>query len=325
MSQLSFRGNKYIVKKGDTVLDTLLSHGHNIPCSCKAGMCHACKMKIVEGNVPQIAQGGLKDTQREEGYFLSCQCKPQEDLCVSLPTEVDKKYSAQVISLNKLSDDIIQLIVKLNQPMSFHAGQFINLWKDNHLHRSYSIANLPSKENLIEMHIRYMPKGELSSWVFYKLKEGDVVDIQGPLGDCFYHLNKENKTKPMLLAGTGTGLAPLYGILSDALKQKHQGKIYFYHGALSDKQLYFVKKIRQVIQKYDSVYYIPVALKSSGFVKDVVEGDLDKEVLKTTDSFDGWNVYLCGDAQMVRKIQKQVFLKGASLKSIHADAFIPHA
>ncbi len=325
MSQLLFRRKIYTVKKGDTVLDTLQANGLNIPSSCKVGTCHACKMKIVQGNVPKIAQNGLKDTQIEEGYFLSCQCKPEKDLSICLPSEIEKKYSAKVISLIKLSTDIMLLRVKLNQQMTFHAGQFINLWKDNHTHRSYSIANIPNKANLIEMHIRYMPKGELSSWIFFKLKEGDIVNIQGPLGDCFYHLNKHEKTKPILLAGTGTGLAPLYGILNDALKQKHKGKIYLYHGALTDGELYFVKKIRKLIQNYDSVYYIPVAVKVSGHVTDVVEGDLDKVVLQTADSFKDWNIYLCGNAEMVRKIQKQIFLKGASLKSIYADAFILNA
>ena len=76
---------------------------------------------------------------------------------------------------------------------------------------------------------------------------------------------------------------------------------------------------------HDNVYYIPVVLKSSGLVDGVIEGTLDEEVLKTADSFANWNIYLCGDPQMIKKIQKQIFLKGASLKTIHADAFIPYA
>ena len=83
--------------------------------------------------------------------------------------------------------------------------------------------------------------------------------------------------------------------------------------------------MQKLMKNYDSVYYIPVVLKSSGLVDGIIEGALDQEVLKTTDNFSGWNIYLCGDAQMIKKIQKQVFLKGASLKAIHADAFIPYA
>ena len=89
--------------------------------------------------------------------------------------------------------------------------------------------------------------------------------------------------------------------------------------------LTFVKNMKKLMKNYDSVYYIPVVLKSSGLVDGIIEGALDQEVLKTADNFSGWNIYLCGDAQMIKKIQKQVFLKGASLKAIHADAFIPYA
>ena len=325
MSRLYFKDDVYTLKPGISVLDRLLDGGHQIPHSCKAGICHACKLQVNSGVVPEAAQKGLKETEKSEGYFLSCQCRPKEDLHVCLPAEVDKQYSAEVISLNKLSDDIIQLIVKLDQPMSFHPGQFVNLWKRNQLHRSYSIANLPSRENLIEMHIRHMPNGKLSSWVFFELKKGDSVGIQGPLGDCFYQISKQDKIKPMLLAGTGTGLAPLYGILMDALEQNHQGKIYIYHGALADTQLYYVENMKKLTKNHDNVYYIPVVLKSSGLVDGVIEGALDEEVLKTADSFASWNIYLCGDVQMIKKIQKQIFLKGASLKTIHADAFIPYA
>jgi len=324
MSRLYFKNDVYTLKSGTSVLDRLLDGGHKIPHSCRAGICHACKLQVRKGVVPKVAQRGLKVKEISEGYFLSCQCKPKEDLHVCLPTEVDKQYLAQVISLNKLNHNIIQLIVKLDQSMPFHPGQFINLWKNNQSHRSYSIANLPSQENLIEMHIRHMPNGELSSWVFFELKKGDSVSIQGPLGDCFYQIKRQDKIKPLLLAGTGTGLAPLHGILLDALKQNHQGKIYIYHGALSDTQLYYVENMKNLTQKHDNVYYIPVVLKSSGLIEGLTEGVFDEEVLNTTDSFTDWSIYLCGGVQMIKKIQKQVFLKGASLKAIHADAFIPY-
>jgi hypothetical protein len=39
-------------------------------------------------------------------------------------------------------------------------------------------------------------------------------------------------------------------------------------------------------------------------------------------SFADRRVYLCGDAGIVQLIKRQVFLAGASLQQIHADAFI---
>jgi ferredoxin len=126
MSRLYFKGDVYTLKSGVSVLDRLLDGGHQIPHSCKAGICHACKLQVKRGVVPKEAQRGLKETEKSEGYFLSCQCKPKEDLHVCLPAGVDKQYSAEVISLNKLSDDIIKLVVKLDQPMPFHPGQFVN-------------------------------------------------------------------------------------------------------------------------------------------------------------------------------------------------------
>ena len=84
------------------------------------------------------------------------------------------------------------------------------------LARSYSIASLLTDDSL-ELHVRVLPEGRMSQWLASTARVGHADGDPGPSGDCFYTAGREDQ--PLLLAGTGTGLAPLFGIARDALRQ----------------------------------------------------------------------------------------------------------
>lgn len=54
-----------------------------LPSSCRAGMCGRCKMKLTDGNVKVLADDGLTDDEKNEGYVLACSCIPQSDLTLA--------------------------------------------------------------------------------------------------------------------------------------------------------------------------------------------------------------------------------------------------
>src|ERR1019366_6954129 len=123
----------------------------------------------------------------------------------------------------------------------YRAGQFVSLFREDGLARSYSLASLPG-EGALELHVRKIPGGAMSGWLYSQAlhsqalhsqsldraqpgaQSGVPVWIQGPSGNCFYVPGKADE--PLLLAGAGTGLAPLYGIARDALQQGHSGPIW---------------------------------------------------------------------------------------------------
>ena len=85
----------------------------------------------------------------------------------------------------------------------------------------------------------------MSGWFHDDAHIGERVSVLGPSGDCFYVPGKEEQ--PLLLVGTGTGLAPLYGILRDALRHGHRGPIHLFHGALHKGGLYLVEELRRLV------------------------------------------------------------------------------
>lgn len=65
---------------------TILEHGEAagllIPSSCRAGMCGRCKAKLMSGEVTQLADDGLSEEEKKQGYILCCSSIAQSDVVI---------------------------------------------------------------------------------------------------------------------------------------------------------------------------------------------------------------------------------------------------
>ncbi|MGB6105499.1 MAG: 1,2-phenylacetyl-CoA epoxidase subunit PaaE [Pusillimonas sp.] len=68
-----------IEKNKDSVLDSALAQGIELPYSCKGGVCSTCRCKVVEGEVDMDANFALEDYEVARGFVLCCQSFPVSD------------------------------------------------------------------------------------------------------------------------------------------------------------------------------------------------------------------------------------------------------
>lgn len=61
----------------DTILDTALKLGADLPYSCRGGVCCTCKARLLEGQVEMDMNWGLEKEEVEQGYILTCQSHPR--------------------------------------------------------------------------------------------------------------------------------------------------------------------------------------------------------------------------------------------------------
>lgn len=316
---IEFAGEKYAVADSETVLDALLREGISVPNSCRAGACQCCMMRAVEGEVPAQAQVGLKPSLKEQGYFLSCSCKPTGDMKLESPGE-GLHYESEIISLEDVGAAVMRVHLAIPDGYTFRPGQFLTLFSPDGIARSYSLASLPA-EDILELHIRRIPGGRMSTYIFEQAKPGDRVKIGSPAGECFY--TDGDLKQPMLLVGTGTGLAPLWGIIRDALGRGHAGDIVLYHGALNPDGLYHRSELTALSAEFPNFQYRPCVLNGGEDDPGICTGAIDKIVLSTYPTLKGWRGYLCGNPDLVKMLKKKFFLAGMDMKSIYADAFVP--
>jgi len=319
MSIITYKSHQLICHKDETLLDALLREKINVPYNCQAGSCHTCLMRSTDKTPPAKAQEGLKPTQKQQNYFLACLCKPVQDMTISLADEADQFIAkGTVITKQKLSNDIIELKLECSDMFDFKAGQFVNLKKPGGISRSYSIANTPNKKNVIEFHIRSLPGGQFSEWAHNELSIGDQIPVSEAKGDCFYI--PERQEQGLLLIGTGSGLAPLAGILKDALEQKHTGPIHLLHGSSNKEGLYWGNEMKALSEQHSNFHYTACISREKN-PEGYTQGRANEVAYEKISELKDWRVYLCGHPEMVKQSKRQAFLQGAAMQDIYADAF----
>lgn len=70
---------KFIVEPSNTILQTALDQGIDLPYSCQSGLCTACRGKALSGKVKLDEEEGLSQSERAEGYVLTCVGHPLTD------------------------------------------------------------------------------------------------------------------------------------------------------------------------------------------------------------------------------------------------------
>jgi uncharacterized protein YcbX/ferredoxin len=73
----------FIGNTKDTILEQGEAAGMLLPYSCRGGMCGRCKIKLQSGDVKQLANDGLSDEDKEQGFVLACSAVPQSDLILA--------------------------------------------------------------------------------------------------------------------------------------------------------------------------------------------------------------------------------------------------
>lgn len=316
MPSFLFEGVTIEAEDGDTVLSALLRHEVEVNHRCKAGACQACLVRSRDP-VPSSAQVGVDDILVAGGAFLACQAKASAVTTVErLGDDVLPRFPAVVLAMEWASEDV--LVVDF-EARGFGAtpGRFIRLVHPSGVTRPYSLAT-PAwiDSGLVRLHVRVLPDGEMSQRLAASAI-GDPYEIEGPFGRCSYR--SETGEEPILMIGSGTGLAPLYAIATDALKHGHRGSIHLYHGAATSSRLYYRDELRDLAEVSEQFRF--VACADEDVTDGVRAGSPLHLALEDHPNLEGFRVYLCGHPQLVRLAQKKCFLAGANLRDIAADPF----
>lgn len=322
MTQVRFDTTDVVVGERESVLDALLRAGADVPYSCRSGVCQSCCLRAVEGTPPSAAQVGLPPTLAALGHFLACVAHPQDDLVCVRPGALAGAVDATIRDRESLAADVVRVRLTPSAPFDVKAGQYVNLARPDGLVRSYSVANLADTDGFLELHVRVLERGAMSQWIATAATPGTTVSLRGPAGSCVYVPGTPDE--PLLLAGSGTGLAPLLGIARDALRRGHRGPIHVVHGGRTAAALYGADELARLARAHANVVVTRCALE--GPTSDgIVQGGLDGVIAARFADLTGWRVYLCGNPDLVRTLQQDTFLAGASLDAIHADAFLTRA
>ncbi len=322
MPVINYQDTEVSIANGESVLEALEGANFSIPFSCRAGVCHSCMLQT-EDAIPEQAQNGLTANQIAQGYFLACSCYPEKSITVKNKDESDLVVGT-IVDKKMLNDTVLGLRIQVD--FRWFPGQYLSVWyspsssggqAEVSIPRSYSIASRCEAEKIVELHIKRHEQGLVSRWLVDDTSVGDTINLSSPLGNCFY--TDEHAQKPLLMACTGTGLAPLYGILLEALAKNHSAPIYLYAAGGDPSHLYYQEELEQLAQKYDNFTYVKAVRRNA--TQGIIEQDVVELVKEKHPELNGWKIFLCGSPAMIKTLQRNCFFSGAAVSDILVDAF----
>jgi len=313
--------------ENQTILDAALSNNINLEYSCSNGRCGRCKALLLEGSIEETSFS-LEDTLLP-GEILTCCSVPKEDLLLKanyspeLSNIKRKTFPSKVDTISYLSQDVIQLILRLPETANFEflPGQYLDLnWMGNK--RSYSIASADASNNRVELHIKKVEKGLFSNFLFNELTPGQLLRFYGPLGTFFIR----DSNSPLIFLCTGTGFAPVKSIVERLLTSKVSRKISIYWGGRTLDDLYSdLPKLWA--EQYEHVQYVPVLSRDTHYSENSPNTSSQKKyvqdvALREHQNLHEFEVYACGSDQMIKTARQLFIKKGLNPENFYSDAFL---
>ena len=314
----------------ESVLAAALRAGINLAHSCRRGSCQSCRARIVSGAVryPEGRPAGLSAEEEAAGYALLCQAHVASPALTVAAQEIVlgddvriHRVPCRVERMERLAHDVMGLYLKLPPVIPFHfaPGQYADIILRNGHRRSFSIASPPHDAALIELHVRHVPGGEFSDYVFGALRERDLLRLEGPLGGFFL---REDTPRPILMMAGGTGFAPLKAMLRHAFQRGRAQSIELYWGVRTRRDLYADALLAQWSAQHARFRYTPVL--SEPMPGDEWKGRtgwVHQALVQDHPDLAPFEVYMAGPPPMIEAGKIAFARHGLPREHLHFDSF----
>ena len=317
-------GEAFETRADEAVLDAAARQGVRLRHDCTFGTCGTCRVRLVEGSVRyDETPMALSDVEAEQGFALMCQARAQSDLVIStaraLPAVAEPaRHTALIKALRPVTDEVVHLTLEIPgaNATAWRPGQHMNVHLPDGTHRSFSMASCP-ESGVVDFHVRRIAGGRFTDRWLSQVRAGERLEIEFPLGP--FGLYKSDY-RPLLMVATGTGIAPIKGILESLLDDEDCPPVSLYWGMRRERDLYLDELFRSWHGRLYEFRYVPVLSRADanwsgrrGHVQDAVIADFA--------DLSEHAIYLCGSPLMVDEAKTIFTANGAQLDHVHVDAF----
>ena len=238
--------------------------------------------------------------------------------------EKPRFYDAKIAKIFSLSPTVKHFILEYPKEADtrFMAGHFlmVHLEKEGKPHKKpYSIASSPSlaeEKSQIELCIKLVEGGFVSTW-FYNLKEGDKIHTSLPYG---VFTVREPWEENLVFTGTGTGIAPLRGMIQKLYERKCDKRIWLIFGNRFETEILYENEWRALEKQNKNFTFIPTVSRpkswtgESAYVQEVVKKQFTGQTA-------GLDFYGCGLVPMCQQLKAALLEINIPKDKIHFEQF----
>ncbi len=213
-------------------------------------------------------------------------------------------WIGEIVEHDRRTPTIAVLTIRPEKPLLFEPGQYVTVqvprWP--RLWRKYSVANAPRDNGLLDIHVRSVPGGMVSSALVSQSGTGDILTLAAARGNLRMPADPD---RDIVGVAGGTGLAPIKAIVEAVVGETRQGRrrpVTLYVGARRASDLYDMRDLATLRLAYPALTLIPVAelaepetAGKTGALPDIV---------KAHPSFRDTDVYVAGPAGLISATRK---------------------
>jgi NAD(P)H-flavin reductase/hemoglobin-like flavoprotein len=239
-------------------------------------------------------------------------------------------WDGTVVERLRVSRDLAVVRLQLDNPMPYHAGQYVNVavpqcprrW------RYLTPAIPPDETGAVEFHVRSVSGGLVSNAIVNETQSGDRWRLSSPHGGL--HVDRDGAD--VLMVAGSTGLAPLRSLIMDLTRWAENPRVHLFFGARYPCELYDLQTLWQIAANNPWLAVTPVSEFSgdpewAGEYPDVTppRGLHVRQTGKLMDvvtRFGNWGdrqILISGGPEMVRTTKDALITKGAPPERIQHD------
>ena len=220
-------------------------------------------------------------------------------------------FRATVQQIRHLTSEIRELTLEMIEPsaLTFQAGQAIAVAVPDSrapspLLRYFSLASPPRLSKHLVLLLNSQDRGKGSSFLLEQAR-GAEVQISGPYGSFLLHHEPD---KELLFVGTGTGVAPLWSMMTSLLENSCSQPIQLLWGLRSEADQYYLQELEAWAAQHENFSYVLTLSKPSASWRGK-QGRVT-DVLQELSGVDHLSAYVCGNRAMVKEVSELLKAKG---------------
>ena len=194
--------------------------------------------------------------------------------------------------------------------------------------RSYSIASAPD-EKLIALTVEGLEDGEVSSYLCGELRQGDELELRGPIGG--YFVWRATDGGPLLLVAGGSGIVPLMAMLrhraaalsDQAARRAAPARLLYSSRSFSD--VIYREELDRMAADDDSMRVVHTITRDAPAEWTGYRRRIDRAMLEEV----GWppsdqpNIFVCGPTPMVEASASALVAAGHDPQRVRTERFGP--
>ena len=230
-------------------------------------------------------------------------------------------WAARVVGHYRPNGSTAVVTLQPDSPYPYKSGQYaaVETLRWPRVWRPYSIANAPAADGLIQLHVKAIDAGWVSSALVHHTQVGDTVRLGPPVGTM---LCDPRSQRDVLLVGGGTGLAPMVALAEELSRWNDHRRVHLYFGVRRVEELYGLDRLTALVRRDPWLRVVPCVSEDYRFrgERGVLADVLQRHALEH-DDWTRHDVFMAGSGPMVSATAAGLLDLGVDERRIRFDCF----